>query len=74
MLDQFKRVDFGDMALLAGAVSIILLLAIFVTISIRCFILPKAALDTLAALPLDDPQPAEPAASTNPSTPSPNQP
>jgi len=71
MLDQFKRVDFGDMALLAGAVSIILLLAIFVTISIRCFILPKAALDTLAALPLDDPAPAD---STDSSTPSPNQP
>lgn len=71
MLDQFKRVDFGDMALLAGAVSIILLLAIFVTISIRCFILPKAALDTLAALPLDDPAPAD---STDSSTPSPTQP
>jgi hypothetical protein len=63
MLEQFKRVDFGEWALLAGALSIILLTAVFLTISIRSFILPKARLDRLASLPLDDPSAAEPSAS-----------
>lgn len=63
MLEQFKRVDFGEWALLAGALSIILLTAVFLTISIRSFIMPKARLDRLASLPLDDPSAAEPPAS-----------
>lgn len=61
MLDQFKRVDFGDLALIAAAISIILLLAVFIIISIRSFLLPKAALDNLAALPLDAATAADPA-------------
>jgi hypothetical protein len=59
MLEQFKRVDFGEWALAAGALSVIVLTAIFVTISIRSFILPKPSLDRLAALPLDDPTATE---------------
>ena len=72
MLDQFKRVEYGDLALIAAATSIILLLAVFITVSIRSFLMPKAALDALAALPLDD---SPPAGSSAPSThPSPTQP
>ncbi len=60
MSELVRRLELGDWAYIMGSASILLFVSVFLTIAVRNFLLPKASMDRMAALPLDDPPAADP--------------
>lgn len=54
MSELVKRLELGEWAAILGSLSIILLVAVFLTVAVRYFLLPKASLDKMAMMPFDD--------------------
>jgi hypothetical protein len=71
MSELVRRLELGEWAAILGSLSIILLVAVFLTIAVRYFLLPKASLEKMAMMPFDDEpprvgHPAAPSASDQP--------
>lgn len=73
MLEIVKELELGKWAVIIGSLSLVLFFAVFLTVVVRYFLLPKASLNKMAMMPFDDDPGSEADSSLSPDHPQPQQ-